>query len=86
MFNRLLQSDSRGELPRPVGTALGVIGALLMSVCFYCVRAALPRAEGSASFALVILFMFALPGFVTLLAVLVKIFQGGRVQVIDQSR
>jgi hypothetical protein len=78
-FN-LLQSKSNGDLSRPVQLLFGVLSFVLATSLLLTVRSYIPATAEAGQLALAGLFLAAVPGYVTLLSTLLKVFQGGRVQ------
>lgn len=78
-FN-LLQSKPNGDFPLPLQVVIVLLSLVLASLLFLAVRSHIPVTSGAAQLALVALFVAAVPGYITLFSIVLKVFQGARVQ------
>ena len=81
----LLEFRPNGDLPRHLQVIIAVVSLTLAGLLFIAVRAHGPVASATAQMAMTALFVAAGPGFITLFSVVLKIFQGGRVQPTAQE-
>lgn len=75
----LRRSEPDGELSKPILTALAILSLGLATTCYFIVQAALPPTSALARWALVLLHLGAMSGFLQIFSVFFRIWQGGNV-------
>lgn len=80
MRSKLLQVEPNGEPLRAVQLGIAVISVVAALLLGWAVRSALPAEATGAQIALTLLAMGAISGLASLMTLVLKIWQGGRVQ------
>lgn len=81
MTRLIFLAQANGELSRPLALAVALAGFTAAAIAWFLVWRALPPDAWLAQLALPVLLLGASPGLNLVLTLVVKVVQGGRVQV-----